>query len=128
MYRDLKVRQKNIGPRAGQSIPVRVTLGEKAEIALVARKVRLPQSRLLRELGLGRSPPSLVDLEALSILTRLRGDLGRLGGLLKLWLVEAPGRAVSESEIKATLSAVIEKQSGLSELIAAYEAVMEKAQ
>jgi hypothetical protein len=107
---------------------VRVTPEEKAEIALAARKVRLPQSRFLRELGLGRNPPSLVDLEALSILTRLRGDLGRLGGLLKLWLVEVPGRAVSENEVKAALSTVIEKQSELSKLISMYEVVIGEVQ
>ncbi|MFT9017640.1 hypothetical protein [Acetobacter malorum] len=82
---------------------------------------RLPASRLLRELGLGYNPPSKVDLESLYWLGRLRGDLGRLGGLLKLWLVEAPGQVVPESEVKSALNTIMEKQAEISELIVSFE-------
>lgn len=55
--------------------------------------------------------------------TRLRGDLGRLGGLLKLWLVDAPGQGVPESDVRAALDTILAKQGELSSLIV----VMEKA-
>ena len=48
-----KRRQKNVGPRSGQRIPVKVTVEEKERIELTARKVRLPASTLLRKLALG---------------------------------------------------------------------------
>lgn len=117
-------RQKNVGPRSGQRIPVKVTSEEKERIEHTARQVRLPASRFLRELGLGYNPPSKVDLESLYWLGRLRGDLGRLGGLLKLWLVETPGKGISETEIKVTLNTIMEKQAELSELIVSFEAAI----
>lgn len=116
-----KKRQKNVGPRAGQRIPVKVTAEEKERIERTARKVRLSVSALLRKLALGYEPPSMIDLETLSTLTRLRGDFGRLGGLLKLWLVDAPGQAVPESEVKAALDTILAKQGELSNLIIAIE-------
>ncbi|MBF0849768.1 conjugal transfer protein TraJ [Gluconobacter sp. R75690] len=116
-----KRRQKNVGPRSGQRIPVKVTVEEKERIELTARKVRLPASTLLRKLVLGYEPPSMIDLDTLSTLTRLRGDFGRLGGLLKLWLVDAPGQAVPESEVRAALDTILAKQGELSNLIVAIE-------
>ncbi|MFS8370684.1 plasmid mobilization protein [Acetobacter indonesiensis] len=114
-------RQKNVGPRSGQCIPVRVTVEEKEHIKRTARQVRLPVSALLRKLALGYEPPSMIDLDTLSTLTRLRGDFGRLGGFLKLWLVDAPGRAVPETEVRAALDTILTKQGELSSLIIAIE-------
>lgn len=116
-----KKRQKNIGPRSGQCIPVRVTAEEKEQIKCTAQKVRLPTSALLRKLALGYEPPSMIDLDTLSTLTRLRGDFGRLGGLLKLWLVDAPSQGIPESEVKAAFDTILAKQSDLSRLIVAVE-------
>lgn len=116
-----KKRQKNVGPRAGQRIPVKVTAEEKERIERTARKVRLPVSALLRKLALGYEPPSKIDLETLYAVGRLRGDFGRLGGLLKLWLVDAPGQAVPESEVKAALDTILAKQGELSDLIVTIE-------
>lgn len=116
-----KRRQKNVGPRSGQRIPVKVTVEEKERIELTARKVRLPASTLLRKLALGYEPPSMIDLDTLSTLTRLRGDFGRLGGLLKLWLVDAPGQAVPESQVRAALDTILAKQGELSNLIVVIE-------
>lgn len=53
--------------------------------------------------------------------TRLRGDFGRLGGLLKLWLVDVPGQGVPESEVRAALDTILTKQGELSNLIVAIE-------
>ena len=114
-------RNKHVGPRAGTPIKVQVTADERKAIQGTARKVRLPVSALLRKLALGYEPPSMIDLDTLSTLTRLRGDFGRLGGLLKLWLVDAPGQAVPESEVRAALNMILAKQGELSNLIVAME-------
>ena len=45
----------------------------------------------LKTLGLGYEPKSLLDAERVGELLKACGDLGRLGGLLKLWLSERPG-------------------------------------
>lgn len=116
-----KKRNKHVGPRAGTPIKVQVTEDEKQAIQNTARKVRLPVSALLRKLALGYEPPSKIDLETLYAVGRLRGDLGRLGGLLKLWLVDAPGQAVPESEVKAALDTILAKQGELSDLIVTIE-------
>lgn len=63
----------------------------------------------------------MIDLDTLSALTRLRGDFGQLGGLLKLWLVDAPSQAVPESEGRAALDTILAKQGELSSLIVAME-------
>ena len=98
-----------------------MTVEEKEHIKRTARQVRLPVSALLRKLALGYEPPSMIDLDTLSTLTRLRGDFGRLGGLLKLWLVDAPGRAVPETEVRAALDTILTKQGELSSLVIAIE-------
>ncbi|GBR03213.1 MULTISPECIES: plasmid mobilization protein [Acetobacteraceae] len=114
-------RNKHVGPRAGTPIKVQVTADERKAIQDTARKVRLPVSALLRKLALGYEPPSKIDLETLYAVGRLRGDFGRLGGLLKLWLVDAPGQGVPESDVRAALDTILAKQGELSSLIAAIE-------
>ncbi|QBL93233.1 hypothetical protein KSAC_09920 [Komagataeibacter saccharivorans] len=116
-----KRRQKHIGPRSKKPIWVSVTEDERKAIQNTARKVRLPVSALLRKLALGYEPPSKIDLEVLYAVGRLRGDFGRLGGLLKLWLVDAPAQAVPESEVRAALDTILAKQGELSNLIVAIE-------
>jgi hypothetical protein len=43
-------------------------------------------ARFLREVGQGYRVKSVVDYQQVRELARINGDLGRLGGLLKLWL------------------------------------------
>ncbi|MCP1213344.1 plasmid mobilization protein [Acetobacter okinawensis] len=112
-----KGRNKHVGPRAERPIWVGVTDAERLTIIETARAVRLPVSALLRKLALGYQPPSLIDQETLLTIIKLRGDFGRLGGLLKLWLVEEPGRAVSDNEVRAALDMILMKQSELTDLI-----------
>lgn len=46
------------------------------------------EGEYLRELGLGFTPASRIDQRNVGELSRIAADLGRLGGLLKLWLGE----------------------------------------
>lgn len=111
-------RRKDSGPRSAKApLKVRVTEEERLAIEKTARAVRLPVSAYMRKVALGYQPPSLLDQEAIIEAFRIRGDLGRMGGLFKLWLVEAPGQAVSEDEVRAALDRTLELQSELTSLI-----------
>jgi len=67
-------------------IKVRVNETELEEITKIAKQCDLKPSTLLRELGLGYEPKSTVDIQAFEELANLHGDIGRVGGLLKMWL------------------------------------------
>lgn len=61
---------------------------EKAQIEALAESVGESASSYLRLVGLGHQPRSMIDREQARELVRINGDLGRLGGLLKLWLTD----------------------------------------
>lgn len=112
-------RSKDKGPRSADApLKVRVTAEERERIQATARKVRLPVAGLLRKLGLGYEPPSRIDQETFLELFNMRGDLGRLGGLLKLWLLEEEGSAVSSEEVRDALEKILELQGKVADLIA----------
>lgn len=69
-------------------IEVRVTEMEKMEIELHAKGCSLTVSEFLRNLGTGYEPKSRLDHEAIARLAEANTNLGRLGGLLKLWITE----------------------------------------
>lgn len=59
---------------------------EREIIERQARQAGLSVARYLREVGQGHEIKGVVDFEQVRELARINGDLGRLGGLLKLWL------------------------------------------
>jgi len=65
-------------------VPVEAEEGEV--IKQQADKCGLSTSEYLRKLGLGYEPASIIDNKKVNELAKINGDLGRLGGLLKLWL------------------------------------------
>ena len=67
-------------------IPVRVSADERAAIRDSAQAHSLAPSALMRDLALRHRPKITIDQQAIHELARLRGDLGRLGGLLRMWL------------------------------------------
>ncbi len=67
-------------------IMVRVSDTEYDSITDIAQQCDLTTAALLRELGLGHQPDSKIDLRAIETLAKLHGDMGRVGGLLKMWL------------------------------------------
>lgn len=112
-----KGRNKHVGPRSGPAIKVQVTDAKRATIQTHAELTGLPVSAYLRRLGTGYLPPSIIDRDMLIELARLRGDIGRFGGLLKLWLVDKPGEALSEAEVRAALDATIDLQAKVIDLL-----------
>lgn len=74
--------------KGSPAIKVRVLPDEKAKIEALAASVNESASSYLRLVGLGHQPRMMIDLEQARELVRVNGDLGRLGGLLKLWLTD----------------------------------------
>jgi hypothetical protein len=72
--------------RDSTPIYVWVTSQEKAGIQEMARITGNSASAYLRKVGLGYEVKSVLDFEGVGELAKVNGDLGRLGGLLKLWL------------------------------------------
>ncbi len=71
----------------------------------------MSDSGYLRALGLDMPVKSTLDQEAILELAKINGDLGRLGGLLKMWLTNQD-RAINETRITA-LMASLEQTQGL---------------
>jgi hypothetical protein len=71
-----------------ESTPVKVwvTPAEKAAIAEKAAAHSMSSSRYLRALGLALPIQSTIDHRAVLDLLKINADLGRLGGLIKMWL------------------------------------------
>ena len=99
--------------------PIKVYLSPHGhrKIREKAEEVRLPISTFLREVGLGYKPLSKLDLGCLLALKKLRADLGRYGGLLKLWLTDQPNSSISDNEIREILNKADRVQGEIIELI-----------
>lgn len=65
-----------------------VTPEERTAIIANAQACGLSTSAYARNLALGHSPASLLDLKEVRNLIAAKADLGRLGGLLKMWLTD----------------------------------------
>lgn len=80
---------------------------EKKRIEAQAERAGLSAAGYLREVGQGYQIKGVVDCEQVRELARINGDLGRLGGLLKLWLTDDVRTAqFGQSTILAILSKI----------------------
>lgn len=61
---------------------------EKIHIEQQAKQAGMSVARYLREVGQGYQIKGVTDYQRVRELARINGDLGRLGGLLKLWLTD----------------------------------------
>ncbi len=77
---------------------------ERRRIKDRAQEAGLSVSAYLRAVGLGKTIKPVLDHAAVGDLVRVAGDQGRLGGLLKLWLVDRPGRGPRRSRCAACWS------------------------
>lgn len=87
-------------------LQVVVDADERRGIQDRAAAAGLSVSAYIRAVGLGKAIKPVLDHVAVSDLVRVAGDQGRLGGLLKLWLMEPPGRRASEAEIHQLLNRI----------------------
>ena len=101
--------EKQTGRKRRQHLRVPVFPDEKEEIERQARQAGLSVARYLREVGQGYQIKGVVDYEQVRELARINGDLGRLGGLLKLWLTD-DGRTARFGD--ATIRRLLERIEG----------------
>jgi len=94
-------------------IKVFVTEEERAEIARLAASANLSLSAYLRAAGLHQQIRSVIDINAVNELAKVNGDLGRVAGLLKLWLAEKRGQGAHPREVERMMKEfrALQKQS-----------------
>lgn len=82
---------------------VGVNDAERVELQRRADLTGQSLSAYLRNAGLGRPMASRVDQLAIRELAKVSGDMGRLGGLMKLWLSEHLGNDKSQADVRRCL-------------------------
>jgi hypothetical protein len=101
------VRQNSHITRKQRHLRVPVLPQEAEAIKAQAQAVGLPVAAYLRNVGLGIEVKSVLDYKRIEELARINGDLGRLGGLLKLWLTNDERlRQVKARELRAVLNKI----------------------
>jgi hypothetical protein len=101
--------RKNTAPLKVYCLPE-----ERAQLQANARAAGKSVSTYLLNVGLGYPAPGLLDQQRVEALLRVNGDLGRLGGLLKLWLTnDERTAAFGESTIRALLAKIEATQGEL---------------
>jgi mobilization protein NikA len=103
--------------RRGERLKVNLTSAERAAVEESAAATGRSLSSFLRDVALGFTPKSNLDLQAVEVLVRTNADLGRLGGLLKLWLTERPGQGASPMDVRRLLKEIEDTQVVLRSLI-----------
>lgn len=98
-------------------LEVRLTPSERAEIAARARAAALPLSDYIRASALHASVRSVYDLDAVNTMAALNGNLGRVGGLLKLWLAERRGDGAAAVKVDDVLASLMEIKDQLADLM-----------
>jgi len=85
-------------------VKVWVTDAEKAKIAERAALSGLSLSGYMLAAGLNHPIRSVYDLKAVADLGRVNGDLGRVAGLLKLWLAEKRGQGARPIDVEKMMT------------------------
>jgi hypothetical protein len=104
--------------RRQRHLRVPVLPHEEAEIKHNAAASGSSIAAYLRNVGMGYQVRGILDHRRVEELARINGDLGRLGGLLKLWLTDdARTRAFGEATIRALLSKIEDTQARMQEVM-----------
>ena len=107
--------RKQTSRRRKHRLRVSVFPEEKYVIEHQAKQAGLSVARYLRDVGQGYPIKSIVDYEQVGTLVRINGDLGRLGGLLKLWLTDDQRTAhFDEAILRALLRRIETTQDQMS--------------
>lgn len=109
-------------PRRARDLRVPVLPEEAAVIEEQAGRVGMTVAGYLRAVGQGYEPRAVVDRDQVDAMLRVNGDLGRLGGLLKLWLTDDAKLGAFDSgqvrqAVMAALRRIEENQSELRQVI-----------
>lgn len=101
--------------RRGKPIEVWVTDEEKATITARSKEAGMARSAYLRALSLNTPVRSVVDLIVVADLAKVNGDLGRVAGLLKLWLAEKRGQGANVIDVESVMVEFRELQASVRE-------------
>ena len=82
----MEKNEKALTRKHGTHLRVPVLAHEKLAIVRQAEAAGLSIAAYLRNVGLGYEIHGVLDYRCVEELARVNGDLGRMGGLLKLWL------------------------------------------
>ena len=94
-----------------QPIKVYCFPDEKQTIDQQATSTGLSKSSYLLRVGMGYPIRSIVDHHQVEELVKINGDLGRLGGLLKLWLSkDTPIAGIEAHTVRETLKKIDQAQ------------------
>ena len=100
--------------RRDKKLRVPVLPIEETEIKAKATDAGLTVAEYLRNLGLGYQVPSIVDSRQVDSLLKINGDLGRLGGLIKLWLTnDKRTKLIGKSQLHMTLDSIQNTQNAM---------------
>ena len=80
--------RRKVENKRNTKISVWCNIEEKAKLQQKAKMCGLPTGVFLRNLALEYPLKSMVDQYAIEQLLKAKADLGRLGGLFKLWLTK----------------------------------------
>jgi hypothetical protein len=110
--------KKNVTRKNSPPIKVYCLPSERKQIEKQAGLVGMSVGAYLRNIGMGYEVTGIVDAEQVRELARINGDLGRLGGLLKLWLTNDVRTAqFGEATIRALLSKIESTQDELGKVM-----------
>lgn len=106
-------------PPTNRKRPITIAVNDldRAAIEERARNASLSTSAYLRAAGLSRTVKSTADHAAVLELARVNADQGRLGGLLKLWLVEQPGQGAPRRDVRKLLEEIEATQEKLAQAV-----------
>ncbi|MDD5494465.1 MAG: conjugal transfer transcriptional regulator TraJ [Dehalococcoidia bacterium] len=109
MHKDHDKKQNT--RKHGKHLRVPVLPEEEAAIKENAERAGLTIAAYLRNVGIGYEIRGIVDNNEVERLAKINGDLGRLGGLLKLWLTnDARTARFGDATIRAALARIDETQ------------------
>jgi hypothetical protein len=104
--------------RRRHHLRVPVFASEREAIEANAKKAGLSVARYLREVGQGYQVQGVMDYHYVRDLLKVNADLGRLGGLLKLWLTDDERTArFGEGTILALLGRIDATREEMSALV-----------
>ncbi len=104
--------KNEIMPSSKKRITTYLTDKEYQQVADSAAKAGLSFSTFVKRVCLGHKVPSTVDHQAILALTKANADLGRLGGLFKMFLSE--GKAGQHAdELRVTLRKIEESKDAV---------------
>ncbi len=110
--------EKQTGRTRRHHLRVPVFPDEQEAIQRQAKQAGMSVARYLREVGQGYRIQGIVDYEQVRELARINGDLGRLGGLLKLWLTNDERTAqFGEATLRAVLGRIEATQDEMGKIM-----------